>query len=54
MKDTALSLTFVYRSTEFHRPYQQRATWELFPWTYKDEDGSRRPSTSMESARFDG
>jgi outer membrane receptor protein involved in Fe transport len=40
MRDTALSATFIYREYEnFIARINGGATWDLFPWTYTDENG---------------
>jgi len=41
MKDTALSVTFIYREYKnFLARINRGATWELGPWTYTDENGN--------------
>jgi outer membrane receptor protein involved in Fe transport len=41
MKDTALSVTFIYREYKnFLARINRGSTWELGPWTYTDENGN--------------
>jgi outer membrane receptor protein involved in Fe transport len=41
MKDTALSLTFIYREYKnFIARVNREATWDKYPWTFVDEDGN--------------